>query len=522
MKKGEYILLNIIEKNKKSNAPPPFTTSTLQQTASYKLGFDAKKTLNVAQKLYENGFITYMRTDSTSISKEAIGPIKEIISEKFGEQYFEVHQFINKKGNTQEAHECIRPTKPNYNEIEGTHDEKRLYSMIWKRTIQSQMKPAIYQCLIIEIKIKDKKDVLEPYKLVGTLENLIFEGYLIVDEKKGNLKIEKDNLQKLSWLEINAIEDVAKPPTRYNDASLINKMDPKNLNIGRPSTYASFIDKIIKRSYVEIKDIDGAEINLKKYIVKSSDPKSITINSNIVLIGKEKKKLVPTILGRNITDFLELNFPLLMDYKFTASMEKDLDEIAEGKINKFDIIKKFYDYLNGQIINIKPIDFKNNNTLIIGKTELGIDIILTDGKYGKYLICGDTNLNLKYLIPTNSKITESNIESNKEQIIELVNNKLYNCDNEFEKKEKPKIFKEWSKGKTTYNLKLGQYGYYLEENNSTGKKANWSFNYLIKKIATDNLIDDIDNNINVISDKITIEDIKANIEYLKNLKKNKK
>ena len=151
-----------------------------------------------------------MRTDSTSISKEAIGPIKEIISEKFGEQYFEVHQFINKKGNTQEAHECIRPTKPNYNEIEGTQDEKRLYSMIWKRTIQSQMKPAIYQCLIIEIKIKDKKDVLEPYKLVGTLENLIFEGYLIVDEKKGNPKIEKDNLQKLSWLEINAIEDVAK------------------------------------------------------------------------------------------------------------------------------------------------------------------------------------------------------------------------------------------------------------------------------------------------------------------------
>ena len=527
MCKGEYFVMNITEKTKKTNAPAPFTTSTLQQYASQRLGMDAKRTMSVAQKLYENGHITYMRTDSTSISDEAVKTIKDVITDKFKESYFEHHKFVNKKANTQEAHECVRPTKPNYNEIEGTPDENRLYSAIWKRTIQSQMKSAEYQSLLVEIKIDDKKSILIPYKLVGTLENLIYEGYLIVDGKKGNKKLELEELKELEWKEINGIEDTSKPPTRYNDASLINKMDPKNLNIGRPSTYASFIDKITNRGYVDIKDMEGSKIETTKYTVKSSNPKLIDVETKDLVIGKEKKKLVPTALGRNITEFMELNFPLIMDYKFTANMEKELDDVAEGIIKKIKIINDFYVYLKKQIDNIKPIENKISDGIILGKTSSGIEIILSNGKYGKYLICGDRNLNLKYLIPKDSKITESNIESKSKEVLELVEKKISEPIPDKSDKKKIfnesqiKIYKEWVKGKTKYNLKLGEYGYYLEEIGSTGKKSNWTMGFLIKKIARDNLIDDIDDNIIEITDKISIQDIQSNIEYLKNMKKKK-
>ena len=526
MCKGHYSILNITDKIKKTNAPAPFTTSTLQQYASQRLGMDAKRTMSVAQKLYEGGHITYMRTDSTSISDEAVKAIKDVIKDKYKETYFEHHKFVNKKANTQEAHECVRPTKPSYDEIEGTGDEKRLYSAIWKRTIQSQMKAAEYQSLMVEIKIEDKKSILIPYKLVGTLENLIYEGYLIVDGKKGNRKLELKELKNLEWIEINGIEDTAKPPTRYNDASLINKMDPKNLNIGRPSTYASFIAKITERAYVEIKDVDGVKIETTKYSVKASNPKSIDVEQKELVIGKEKNKLVPTALGRNITEFMELNFPLIMDYKFTANMEKELDDVAEGKVKKIKIIKDFYAYLEKQIANIKQIDNKLIEGTILGKTESGIEVILKNGKYGKYLVCGDRNFNLKYLIPKDSKITESNIESKSKEVIEFVEKKLSEpeqdkSDENKIKSEHTKIYKEWTKGKTKYNLKLGQYGYYLEEVGGTGKKTNWGMSYMIKKIARDNLIDDIDENITDITDKISIDDIQSNIDYLKNMKKNK-
>jgi DNA topoisomerase-1 len=523
MCKGEYGVLNIIERTKKTNAPAPFTTSTLQQYASQRLGMDAKRTMSVAQKLYEGGHITYMRTDSTSISDEAIKTIKDVIKDKYKESYFEHHKFINKKANTQEAHECVRPTKPSYDEIEGTSDEKRLYHAIWKRTIQSQMKAAEYQSLLVEIKINDKKAILIPYKLVGTLENLVYEGYLIVDDKKGNKKLELTELKNLKWIEINGIEDTLKPPTRYNDASLINKMDPKNLNIGRPSTYASFIDKIMEREYVQIKDIEGIKIETTRYIAKSSNPKSIDVESKDLMIGKEKKKLIPTALGRNITEFLELNFPMIMDYKFTANMEKELDDVAEGTIKKIKIIKDFHAYLEKQITNIKQTVVNN---AIIGKTDSGTEVIMANGKFGKYLICGDVKLNLKYLLANNSYgITEINAESNSVALMDLVNKKLAepedSSDSVNAKKNKIKIYKEWTKGKIKYNLKLGQYGYYLEEIGSTGKKTNWAMSFLIKKIARDNLIDDIDENIIDIAEKISIKDIQSNIDYFKNTKKKK-
>ena len=538
MCKAEYLMMGITEKTKKTNAPAPFTTSTLQQLASQRLGMDAKKTMSVAQKLYEGGHITYMRTDSTSISEEALNAIKKTIKDEWGEQYFEAHKFINKKANTQEAHECIRPTKPMYSEIEGTNDEKKLYSMIWKRTIQSQMKAAEYQSLMIEIKLNDKKNILENYKLVGTIENLFSEGWMIVDGKKGNAKLDIKKLKNLQWMEINGIEDTSKPPSRYNDASLINKMDPKNLNIGRPSTYATFIEKITTRGYVEIKDFEGMKIQTTKYIAHSSNPKIIDVESKEIVIGKEKKKLVPTELGFNITEFLELNFSMIMDYKFTAQMEKELDDVAEGIVDKNKMIRSFYAYLSEQISTIKPLEKMLCSNIIIGKTDLGIDIILKNGIHGKYLICGNKNLNLKNILLNNQYgITENNIESNSSALIEIVNRKLQDINlssdennNTTDKtgtaNNERKIYKEWKKGKTKYLLRKGEYGFYLEELGSNGiKKANWAMKFLINKIANANGLTCSDDNIDEITDKITIDDILANIEYLKNMKnknKNKK
>ena len=291
MVKAEFNLLAMKDKTRKANPPAPFSTSTLQQTASQRMGMDAKRTMSVAQKLYEAGYITYMRTDSTVISEEAMSAIKKEVEAKFGPEYYQRKEYINKKANTQEAHECVRPTKIQCAEVEGTPDEKRLYTLIWKRTIQSQMKAAEYQNIIVEIGFSGRK-ALNPYKLVGSLENLIFPGYLIVDGKKSSTPLDITTLKKLliKWLTINGIEDVQKPPCRYNDASLINKMDPKNLNIGRPSTYASFIDKIVNRKYVEIKDVEGTKVELNKYIVTHTDSKTINLETKDITIGKEKKK----------------------------------------------------------------------------------------------------------------------------------------------------------------------------------------------------------------------------------------
>jgi DNA topoisomerase-1 len=518
MIKAEYSLLKKTERVRKANAPPPFTTSTLQQTASQRMGMDAKRTMSVAQKLYEAGHITYMRTDSTSISEEALKSIKDVIEAEYGLEHYESHKFVNKKANTQEAHECVRPTKPQYDKIDGSSDEMRLYSMIWKRTIQSQMKAAEYQSILIEIALEDKKKILENYKLVGTLENLIYSGYLLVDGKKHSAPLNTKTLSPIDWVEINGIEDTQKPPIRYNDASLINKMDPKNLNIGRPSTYASFIEKIQQRSYVETKDIEGKKIQVNKYTAKKSDPKNIDMETKDLVLGKEKKKLVPTTLGINVTEFLEKNFKLLMDYQFTAKMETELDDIAEGNLDNIKVMKKFYEYVMKCLSEITPspnglVNGLNiSNPIILGNfgTE---EIKLLSGPYGKYIQCGNIKLNLKQL-SIELQVDETKLESNKkllsDSVIEKLNNKITNPD------------KTWKIKKFTYTLKSGKYGYYIEESNLTNKKAkNYSLNYLIDKIAKENDLDK-DKSIEKIIDLITEQNISDTVEYFTNLKKTNK
>jgi DNA topoisomerase-1 len=459
-----------------------------------------------------------MRTDSTSISEEANKAIKDEIIKKYGIEYYEHRDYKNKKANTQEAHECIRPTKINYETIEGTTEEMRLYSMIWKRTIQSQMKSAEYQTIVIEIDLLNRT-ILTPYKLVGSLENMIYVGFLIVDGKKATSPLNIESIKKLliKWDIINACEDTQKPPTRYNEASLINKIDPKNLNIGRPSTYASIINKIITREYVITKDIEGKNIELNKYSVSCDKPKNITQETKNIKIGSEKKKLIPTELGRNATEFLEKYFAILMDYNFTATMEKNLDEIAEGEKNKNEIIKPFYDYIQEQINNIPKNIMANSNFSqpeIIGKYK-NYDVVLNNGPYGKYITCNNYKFNLKMLFSSHNDIdTDLSENMSNEQILNKVEEKIEQLSQA--------INKEWKIKNKKYILKKGQYGYYVEEwNNSTNKKTNnFSIKFLIEKIGKNNNITAIaEDNIKKIINLISNKDIEETVDYFINKKK---
>jgi len=526
LSKCKYNLLSISSKIRKVYPDAPFTTSTMQQTLSRKYNMNSKKTMLIAQKLYEAGYITYMRTDSTNISQEASFAVKDCIIKKYGNDYYERRDYKNKKNNTQEAHECIRPTKINYEDIKGTPDEQKLYTEIWKRTVKSQMKPAEYQQYIIETEpclkeggyipirpiepepyLKEGEYIpirpIEPvpclkerkYIFVGTIEELVYEGFKIVDgpekkkEKPLNMSLftnSKEETMSVSWDSINAIEETEKPPTRYNDATLINKMDPKNLNIGRPSTYATIIDKILQRRYVEIKDIEGKQIELLKYRIdnKSEGKKFIDVEKTVSIIGNEKRKLVPTECGVITTEFLEKNCKKMMDYNFTANMEKDLDLIAEGKKSKYTVLNDFYTYLQ-QSLDIKTDLLVINNQergnndykgTIIG-TYKKKDIVLNNGKYGQYITYGKNNYSLKDMGDISS-----NEEILKKALLIIRENKVWKID------------------KKTYTLKKGKFGYYLEEGKNNKISITKLIN-IIKKKDNDNKTD-ID-----IIEKITKEDI---------------
>jgi DNA topoisomerase-1 len=495
LSKCKYNLLSISSKIRKVYPDAPFTTSTMQQTLSRKYNMNSKKTMLIAQKLYEAGYITYMRTDSTNISQEASFAVKECIIKKYGNDYYERRDYKNKKNNTQEAHECIRPTKINYEEIKGTPDEQKLYTEIWKRTVKSQMKPAEYQQYIIETEPCLKEG---EYVFVGTIEELVYEGFKIVDgpekkkEKLLNMSLftnSKEETISVSWDSINAIEETEKPPIRYNDATLINKMDPKNLNIGRPSTYATIIDKILQRRYVEIKDIEGKQIELLKYRIDNKDRKFIDVEKVVSVIGNEKKKLVPTECGIITTEFLEKNCKKLMDYNFTANMEKDLDLIAEGKKSKYTILDDFYTYLQKSICIKTDLLTVNNqekatstNGTIIGSYKKK-DIILNSGKYGHYITYGKNNYSLK----------DMGDVSNKEEILKIAINII-------------RENKIWKIDKKTYILKKGKFGYYLEEGKNNKISITKLINIIKKKYNDKSEID--------IIEKITKDDISNFIKTL--------
>jgi DNA topoisomerase-1 len=373
-KTAEFIIEDVAKKPGKRSPARPFTTSTLQQEASRKLGFSVSQTMSVAQRLYENGKITYMRTDSVNLSGLAISTAKQKIEELHGEEYVKIRNYKTNTKGAQEAHEAIRPTYMSNETITGTSQEQRLYELIWKRTIASQMADAILEKTTVSIAISNDKE-----KFIATGEVLIFDGFLKVymestdDDSNGNASSDviipplkaKDKLQMTS---VVATRRFTQRPPRYTEASLVKRLE--ELGIGRPSTYAPTITTIQNRNYVVKEDRPGIERSFDVITLKSG---RITEKNNVEVTGVEKSKLFPTDIGMVVTDYLVDNFDEIMDYNFTASVEAEFDDIADGKLIWNEMIDKFY----------RPFHSKVENATQNSERSKGERILGTDPKTGK-------------------------------------------------------------------------------------------------------------------------------------------
>lgn len=381
-KTADFKVDNIVTKPTKKSPAPPFTTSTLQQEASRKLGYSVSQTMRIAQQLYEAGKITYMRTDSVNLSNLAYNTAKKQIVGNLGEEYLQIRKYKSKSLGAQEAHEAIRPTYIENQTTDGSAQEKRLYELIWKRTIASQMSDAKFEKTTVTISLSNSDK-----HFIATGEVLIFDGFLHVymesnDEENENTETiilpPLKSGDKLVRNLISAQERFSQKPPRYTEASLVQKME--ELGIGRPSTYAPTISTIQKRAYVERKDIVNEEKNYTLLSLSKNDIKEeIKSTKNSI----EKKKLIPTDIGCVVNDFLMINFSKIMDYHFTANVEKEFDEIAAGKIIWTKSIDTFYkDFIEDVEKAAQKTDKK------VGERELGIDpksgkpVYVKIGRYG--------------------------------------------------------------------------------------------------------------------------------------------
>ena len=366
-KDATFVIDDVNTKPLKKSPAAPFTTSTLQQEAARKLGFTVSQTMMVAQRLYEAGYITYMRTDSVNLSSLCIGSCKSVITETYGENYLKSRNYSTSSKGAQEAHEAIRPTYMSNPTIEGTMPEKRLYELIWKRTIASQMADAIVEKTTVNIAISGHEE-----NFVATGEVTIFDGFLHVyrestDEENGTDTTSIPAVRKgeeLTACEIVATERFTQHPPRYTEASLVRKLE--ELGIGRPSTYAPTISTIQQREYVEKGNKAGVTRNYSVITLKNN---KITTKEAKETVGAEKGKLLPTDIGIVVNDFLLQYFPEIMDYNFTATVEKVFDEIADGNKPWVNLIKDFYADFEPKIDSI--VQTKNEHK--VGERVLGND-----------------------------------------------------------------------------------------------------------------------------------------------------
>lgn len=387
---SDFSISEVEKKPGKKSPAPPFTTSTLQQEASRKLGFSVNKTMLVAQQLYESGRITYMRTDSTNLSKLAIGMAKEEIIKSYGEKYSKTRQYATKAKGAQEAHEAIRPTYLNNPKAGSNNDQRRLYELIWKRTIASQMSDAALERTTVKIDVSKAKE-----QFVAKGEIIKFDGFLKVymesrdddesaEEQKGVLPPIKKG-QPLALSEVEAVQRFSSPPPRYTEASLVKKLE--ELGIGRPSTYAPTISTIQKRQYVERGIHEGVErqfqaLKLKNGRIKSEKKKEKT--------GSAKGKLVPTDIGSLVTQFLMENFDNIMDYNFTAKVEKEFDEIANGLKEWNRMIKSFYKPFHDKVEDTMETSERVKGERLLGTDpKSGRNIYARIGRYGPMVQIGD-------------------------------------------------------------------------------------------------------------------------------------
>lgn len=380
-----------VEKKPMKRTPaPPFITSTLQQEASRKLGFSVAQTMLVAQKLYESGKITYMRTDSVNLSETALNASELEIKSQFGDKFYKKRQFISKSKGAQEAHEAIRPTYFNVSQVDGESNERRLYELIWKRAIASQMSDAELEKTVIKF-TTDK--VPEFFEAIG--EVIVFEGFLKVylesnddenaEDAEDGLLPPLKNGQIVDTNSITATQRYAQPPARYTEASLVKKLE--ELGIGRPSTYAPTISTIQKRNYVEKGERDA---KVRNFDVVKLQNKSIKIETKSENYGAEKSKLFPTDIGIVVNDFLAENFGQIMDYNFTATVEKEFDEIAEGMKEWTTMIDQFYNPFHKEVEKTIAESDRARGARHIGvEPQSGKNIYGRIGRYGPLVQIGE-------------------------------------------------------------------------------------------------------------------------------------
>ncbi len=504
-----FFIESIISKKGTRQPSPPFTTSSLQQEAARKLGYSVSRTMVIAQRLYESGKITYMRTDSTLLSGQALNDAEKYIKTKFSDKYYRHTQYKTKNSSAQESHEAIRPTNFNNENLNDSDDNlNKLYRLIWQRTVASQMAPAIVKKTELRINITNND-----LHFIASGEVIEFKGFLEVYNDKNNDKILPNLTEKnkISAINLTATENFSKSPARYSEASLVKKLE--SLGIGRPSTYAPTISNIQQRGYVEKSNLQGQSLEIQKISLDFDNINEIIEKSEVITVGADKNKLIPTPIANVTTDFLVKNFSDVISYKFTAQIEEEFDKIATGKENWFDTIDYFYKTFHpliekseqisrkeasqARIVGIDPKSKKNiyarfgkygpmlqkgenedeekplfaslpdSTTIetvkledalkmfelpkIIGKTKDGDEIIANIGRFGPYIKIKNQFISIKPLDP--HSITE-------EEALELFDNKVSS--------DKAKNLKSFSN-----NIKIidGPYGPYLTDGKKNVKIA---------------------------------------------------
>jgi DNA topoisomerase-1 len=402
-KTSDYTVEGIVKKPVKRTPAPPFTTSTLQQEAARKLGLTVSQTMMIAQHLYESGLITYMRTDSVNLSKLCLGASKEEITRLYGKEYSKTREYHTNSKGAQEAHEAIRPTYMDRLEIEGSGQEKRLYELIWKRTVASQMADAEIEKTTVTIAIKNQETgVRSQEEFIAQGEVVKFDGFIKVYRESIDDEDQQDEFghilpplnegQELIRREINAIERFIAGPQRYTEASLVHKME--ELGIGRPSTYAPTISTIQQREYVQKGDKKGED---RPYTIYQLKGKQINQKTRKEVVGSEKGKLIPTDIGIVVNDFLMKNFAEIMDYNFTAKVEQDFDKIAEGDEKWTDMMHSFYKEFEPTVERtINSREKHKTGERVLGKDpKSGKPVFVKIGRFGPVVQIGTADDNEK-------------------------------------------------------------------------------------------------------------------------------
>ena len=390
--KSDFKIADIQVKPGKKSPAPPFTTSTLQQEASRKLGFSVGRTMTLAQKLYEAGHITYMRTDSVNLSELAVNSAKDAIAKLYGTEYSKPRQFTTKSQGAQEAHEAIRPTYVQNQKVELGKDENRLYELIWKRTVASQMADAKLENTNVKIEISESK-----YEFHAHGQQIKFDGFLKVylegkddedDADEGESLLPNLELgQQLGLNFVESREKFSRPSARYTEASLVRKLE--ELGIGRPSTYAPTISTIQKRNYVTKETRPGTE---RKYVLLVLKDQEITEKESTEVFGAEKNKLFPSDVGIMVSDFLDANFSGVMDYHFTAKVEEQFDDIAAGEVDWQKMLDGFYHPFHKEVEHTtKEADRVNQIRELGAHPESGLPVYARYGKYGPFVQLGESD-----------------------------------------------------------------------------------------------------------------------------------